>query len=292
MQVITINKGRVIENTLSDSITFKDHILYIKDNTILEEPLKLNLSDDNNENLQIECGKSSEVKIILEVKSQELKENKYNLKLTLKDNAKINYLLVSELLSEKAVLNHQFDINKDASLNLISALVSNVLTSHLKVDLLGENAQALVKAVALSSDKHDQVIDVNINHLAPNTYADMENVGIANKYGRVVLNGIAKIHKGMKNSNAFQSLKGIITSDDAILEVNPILLIDEYDVKAGHGATVGKVEPEVLFYLMSRGITKTEAERLVIFGFLQPIIDEISDEGLKERFISLVEMRI
>ena len=63
---------------------------------------------------------------------------------------------------------------------------------------------------------------------------------------------LKKIEKGMKNSNAFQTLKGIITSDQAIVEVNPILLIDEYDVKAGHGATIGKIEERILYYLNMR----------------------------------------
>ena len=60
----------------------------------------------------------------------------------------------------------------------------------------------------------------------------------------------------MKNSNAYQSLKGIIGSDRAVIEVNPILLIDEYDVKAGHGATIGKLDEFSLYYLMSRGLNR------------------------------------
>jgi Fe-S cluster assembly protein SufD len=103
---------------------------------------------------------------------------------------------------------------------------------------------------------------------------------------------LKKIEKGMKNANAFQTLKGIITSDESIVEVNPILLIDEYDVKAGHGATIGKIEEDQLYYLQSRGLTRKEAEKLIINGFLQPIIDEIDDEPLRDRFVHLVNSRI
>ena len=84
----------------------------------------------------------------------------------------------------------------------------------------------------------------------------MHNIAIANANGKVILNGVEKILKGMKNSNAYQSLKGIIASDEATIEVNPILLIDEYDVKAGHGATIGKLDENSLYYLMSRGLDK------------------------------------
>jgi Fe-S cluster assembly protein SufD len=120
----------------------------------------------------------------------------------------------------------------------------------------------------------------------------MTNIGIANKNGKIVLNGVEKIEMGMKNANAFQTLKGIITSDTASVEVNPILLIDEYDVKAGHGATIGKIAEDQLFYLRSRGLTQKEAEKLIINGFIRPIVDEIDDEPLKERFVHVVNSRI
>jgi Fe-S cluster assembly protein SufD len=149
-----------------------------------------------------------------------------------------------------------------------------------------------MRAVAVSSDENKQNIDVLIIHQAPNTIGDMTNIGIANKKGKIVLNGVEKIEKGMKNANAFQTLKGVITSDQAIVEVNPILLIDEFDVKAGHGATIGKIEENQLYYLMSRGLTQTQAEKLIINGFLKPVVDEIDDEPLKERFIHLVNSRI
>jgi Fe-S cluster assembly protein SufD len=120
----------------------------------------------------------------------------------------------------------------------------------------------------------------------------MHNIAIANSNGRVILNGVEKILKGMKQADAYQSLKGIIASDQAIIEVNPILLIDEYDVKAGHGATIGKLDENSVYYLMSRGLTRKDAERLMINGFLNPIISEIEDEPLKERFVSLVNQRL
>ncbi len=64
-------------------------------------------------------------------------------------------------------------------------------------------------------------------------------------------------------------------------DANPILLIDEDDVTAGHAASVGRVDPTQLYYLMSRGIPKTEAERLIIHGFLAPVVNEIPIERVK-----------
>ena len=72
-------------------------------------------------------------------------------------------------------------------------------------------------------------------------------------------------------------------------DANPILLIDEDDVKAGHAASVGQVNPEQVHYLMSRGITKAEAERLIIYGFLAPVVSEIPIEAVREQLQSLLK---
>lgn len=285
-------KNHQIQSALPKDFIYEDQKLIIPKNIRYEHPLKITIADDNHENLEIIVSENTSIKIILEVSSKELTPNQYKFSLTAKKNTHVKYLLVSELSSKKALLEHYFTAERDAKLELIGGFVSDVLDAKMHVDLTGESAEVKMRAVVVSSDEHKQTIDVLIIHKAPNTFGEMTNIGIANKKGKIVLNGVEKIEKGMKNANAFQTLKGIITSDQAIVEVNPILLIDEYDVKAGHGATIGKIEETQLYYLMSRGLTKREAEKLIINGFLQPIIDEIDDEPLRERFVNLVNSRI
>lgn len=291
MESIIIKNQEVITDIPKDFI-FENHKLIIPKNKQYPEAIKITLQDDNNDSLTIVVSENTSIKIILEVASQEVFENTYKLNLIAKENSHVKYLLVSELASEKALLEHYFTAERFASLDLVGGFVSNVIEAKMHVDLVGEGAEVNMRAVAVSSDNHNQVIDVLIVHKAPNTYGNMTNIGIANKKGKIILNGVEKIEKGMKNANAFQTLKGIITSDQAVVEVNPILLIDEYDVKAGHGATIGKIEEEQLYYLQSRGLNRKEAEKLIINGFLQPIIDEIDDEPLRDRFVDLVNSRI
>src|SRR5690606_244478 len=174
----------------------------------------------------------------------------------------------------------------------IGGFVSNILDAKLHLDLNGKGANLKVRTITVSSLNNDQSIDVHMTHYAPNTAAEMTNIGIAGENGIVRINGVGQIEAGMKNSSAYQTLKGIITSDAAQIDVNPSLIIDEYDVKAGHAATVGKLEEEVLYYLRSRGLTLVEAQKLIINGFLQPVIDEIDDEAIKENVINLVNARI
>ncbi|PKK99537.1 MAG: hypothetical protein CVV57_00340 [Tenericutes bacterium HGW-Tenericutes-2] len=285
-------KNHEVTSKLPLGFTYQNQTLTIPKNTQYQDPIKITVADDNNESFEIVVLENTSVKIILELASNDTDENNYKFNLIAKPNSIVKYLLVSELSSKKAVLEHNFKAERDSKLELIGGFVSDVLVAKLSVNLAGEGAEVKMRAVAVSSFDNNQTIDVHITHNAPNTYGDMTNIGIANKNGKIVLNGVEKIEKGMKNANAFQTLKGIITSDTASVEVNPILLIDEYDVKAGHGATIGKIQEDVLFYLRSRGLTQKEAEKLIINGFIRPIVDEIDDEPLKERFVHVVNSRI
>jgi Fe-S cluster assembly protein SufD len=291
MKELLIQK-ETTSNTLPKSFLFNQNELIIPKNVQYLDPIKITIDADQMPHFKVVVSESTSIKIILEIRNVSQLEHVYNIDLIAEKNSHVKYLLVSEIESTKSTINHTFIAKRDAKLEIITGLVSNVLDAKLHVDLVEEGAEVKMRAVAVSSDDNVQNVDVFITHKAPHTFGDMTNIGIANKRGKIILNGVEKIEKGMKLANAFQTLKGIITSDQAIVEVNPILLIDEYDVKAGHGATIGKIEEDVLYYLMSRGLNRKEAEKLVIHGFLKPVIDEIDDEPLRERFESLVNSRI
>lgn len=292
MDAITIKNNEVIGENLPNGFTFTDDIVTIAPKMQYEEAIKITIEDDNNEELVINIGNMTEVKLIIELKNQSLDNNNFNFTLNIDKNSFVSYLIISDLASNNAVLNHTFNLGKDSNLKLLGGFVSNIIKSNMHVKLNGENASVDAKIIAISSEVNNQRIDVLAEHFAKNSYSDQTNIGVVNQRGKVTLNGVAKIHKGMNGVSAFQSLKGITTSDDANLEVNPILLIEEHDIKAGHGATIGKLEKEVLFYLMSRGLSKVEAETLVIMGLLNPVINEIADEPLRERFLEMVNKRI
>ncbi|MBU1141424.1 MAG: SufD family Fe-S cluster assembly protein [Firmicutes bacterium] len=291
MKSIFIKNHEIISSLPKDFI-YNNHQLTIPKNIQYQDPIMIAIEDDSNELFEIIVSENTSIKIILELANKNQNANHYKFGLIAKPNSQVKYLLVSELESKKAIVEHYFTAERDAKLNLIGGFVSNIIHAKMHVDLVGEGAEVKMRAIAISSDDNIQNIDVLIVHKAPNTFGDMTNIGIANKRGKIVLNGVEKIEKGMKHANAFQTLKGIITSDQAVIEVNPILLIDEFDVKAGHGATIGKIEEDVMYYLRSRGLTLAEAEKLIINGFLRPVIDEIDDEPLKERFVSVVNSRI
>ena len=86
----------------------------------------------------------------------------------------------------------------------------------------------------------------------------------------------------MKQSDARQMTRGLNLSKKASVKAQPNLLIDEYDVVASHSATIGSIDKEELFYLMSRGLTETQAQEMVILGFVQPILSHIKNENIQQ----------
>jgi Fe-S cluster assembly protein SufD len=268
----------------------KDHTYTVPKNTVLETPIHIKLSDSIQYDFHVES--NCELTFIVEFEPLSNHQNQVELSLDIKPNSHVKYVLISEEKATKIAINQTVNVSENANVHVISGFLSQALDVDLKVNLNGQNARAMVNAIAVSNDQQQQTVDVHLTHYAPYSYGDMYNVGISNGYGRVTLNGVEKIEKGMKQANAFQTLKGIILSDFSMVDVNPILLIDEYDVKAGHGATVGKIEDQQLYYLQSRGLTKIEAEKLIIKGYIKPILDEINDQALVERLEQTIYERI
>ena len=90
-------------------------------------------------------------------------------------------------------------------------------------------------------------------------------------------------------NNDSQQLGG---SNNSTIKVMPVLLIDEFDVSANHGCAIGKIDEEGLYYLMSRGISKKDAEMLIIKGFLSPILNGLSNEEVKDELIKLQDSKL
>ncbi|MDE6047499.1 MAG: SufD family Fe-S cluster assembly protein, partial [Anaeroplasmataceae bacterium] len=109
----------------------------------------------------------------------------------------------------------------------------------------------------------------------------ISNFGVSLNKGEILFDTTGQIIKGMAKSKCVQLSKGIVMDDVSSVTSKPILLIDEYDVVANHGASIGKMSDESLFYLMSRGLTRQEAFLLILEGIVYPFIEKITDEKLK-----------
>lgn len=152
---------------------------------------------------------------------------------------------------------------------------SEEITLHAKLG--GKNASLLVVGIFLGKKYNSVKFDTDITHVGLHTKSLTTIRAVFLDHSSFNNEGMVRIHKGAKDTNgSFQSK--VLLFDDARGRSVPSLEIDENEVKAGHGSTIGRPEAEQLFYMQSRGMSETEAERLIISGFFEPVIALLGKE--------------
>ncbi|WP_337019527.1 SufD family Fe-S cluster assembly protein, partial [Oceanobacillus massiliensis] len=158
--------------------------------------------------------------------------------------------------------------------------------------LLGDNATSEAKAVSVGRGKQTQNFTSSIRQYGKQTDAYILQRGVMKGSATTIFNAIGKIEHGGSKSNSEQESRVLMLSENARGDANPILLIDEDDVTAGHAASVGRVDPLQMYYLMSRGLKQEEAERLVIHGFLAPVVSQIPIESVRKQLTQVIERKV
>ena len=132
-----------------------------------------------------------------------------------------------------------------------------------------------------------------IEHIAPHTKSELNfRVALKDKARSAYTGNLKIAHEAVK-SDAHQENRNLLLSEDAKAESIPELEILTNDViRCNHGVTVGQVDKDQVFYLMSRGLTHKEAERIITLGFLEPTISQIPDESLKEEILKSIEAKL
>ena len=170
-------------------------------------------------------------------------------------------------------------IGKDSSFAVIFADFSNGnIKLDSKVDLIEKGANCTWHLATLASQKSNKIFDVSFSHKVGETTALMDNYGVAKDESNIIFSGCNHIENGAKKSITKQNAKIIVFDKSANGTASPILKIDENDVQASHGAVVGQLNSDHMFYLMSRGLNKEEARMLITLGYLKPISDKFSKE--------------
>jgi Fe-S cluster assembly protein SufD len=158
--------------------------------------------------------------------------------------------------------------------------------------LVGDGSSSEAKAVVVGRGSQIENFTTKSVHIGLDTHAHILQHGVMKEKATSIFNAIGKIEHGATRANAEQESRVLMLSEKARGDANPILLIDEDDVTAGHAASVGRVDPLQLYYLMSRGISQTEAERLVIQGFLAPVVTKLPIASVRAQLTKLIERKV
>ena len=209
-----------------------------------------------------------------------------DLKITLDNSASLNLRLVS--FSGEKNVKITAEVGSNSVLNVTYADFSkgnvNVLSN---VNLVKEGAKCDWHLATLSNRDTVKTFDISFNHLVGKTVASMDNYGVAKDNSKIVFTGVNHIFNGAKGSDTKQNAKIIVFDERAQGVASPALRIDENDVKASHGAVVGQLNNEHMFYLMSRGLSRDEARNIITLGYLDPISRKFSDK-LREKIADTI----
>jgi len=276
--------------------------IYVPKNVVIKEPIQaVFLHDDDEANVfnhvLIVADENSSVTYVENYLSVASPQNSvFNIvtEVVAQANAKVQYGAVDTLAEGvTAYVNRRGVTERDARIEWSLGLMNDGNTiSENTTNLVGTGSSGDTKMVTVGRGEQTQNFTTKIVHYAKNTTSNILKHGVTKDSSTSIFNGIGKIEHGASKSNAQQESRILMLSEKARGDANPMLLIDEDDVVAGHAASVGRVDPVQLYYIMSRGIPKQEAERLIIHGFLAPVVNQLPIEGVKKQLVEVIERKV
>jgi Fe-S cluster assembly protein SufD len=214
--------------------------------------------------------------------------------LFVEQGAKLEYVSLQNLSRETwHFATHHARVERDAELDWVAGgFGSKKGKIRIQNDLAGQGATSRVTGAYFADGSQHLDYDTFQEHIAPNTTSDFAFKGALRDTATTVWRGMIRVERDAQKTNAYQENRNLLLSRDAHADSIPGLEILANDVRCTHGATLGQVDRDQLFYLMARGLSRAEAERLIVRGFFQDVLDRIELEPVREALADALEARI
>jgi len=292
---ISMNGGRDNSfNLLNNSFTYDGLVVYLPKNKLIEEPihvLNIAISDESKTLIQprnlIIAEEHSEAKIITEYIGLTEIEYFTNIltEISVDENANVTFYKIQNETNDAFHIDKTDIIQKESSVfnHFSLSFGGKIARNDINTKLDGENIELHLYGLYLGNE--DQHIDHHtfIDHAKPNCESNELYKGILDDKARGVFSGKILVNQIAQKTNAFQSNKSVLLSNDASIDAKPQLEIYADDVKCSHGATVGKLDEQAFFYIRSRGVPEESARSMLIRAFVDDVVSEIKINPLKEK---------
>jgi Fe-S cluster assembly protein SufD len=184
-------------------------------------------------------------------------------------------------------------VERDGQLDWIFGAIGSHLTKNFSdLDLVGRGSSGRMSGFYFTDGDQHLDHDTQQNHIAADTTSDLLFKGALKDHSRSVWQGMIYVAPGAQKTDGYQANRNLVLSPSARADSIPGLEIMADDVRCTHGATVGKIDPDMVFYLRSRGVPYEEAERLIVEGFFDPIMQRIPFEGVRGRFQTAISEKM
>lgn len=289
-------------SNLNTSLAKDGLFFYVPDNVTLDAPVQvINLLNAKENTLAIQrnmfvLGKNSEAKIVF--CDHTLNQNYYILnnlsECYIGEDSRFGFYSIQNQ-HNGAVNNTHLFANVEAGANLDTNSVTlngGIVRNNLKVKLAGERSHANVNGLVLADEKQHVDNFTSIDHMVANCTSSQLYKNILDENSSGAFTGKIHVYRDAQKTEAFQQNNNVLLSETAEMNTKPQLIIDADDVRCSHGATVGRIDEDALFYLRARGIGESEARLMIMFAFADHVLSQIGVPELRERMEDLVEKRL
>lgn len=293
------DKFAALHAALWNSGTF----LYIPRGVVVDEPLQALITQDeagvgNFSHTIVVAEEDSAVTYLEEMVSlNERSGQDFHsgiVELIVRPGARVNYISLQSWGSnvwnfsrERAV------VGRDAQIHWVTSQLGSRLTKTFqRADLDGTGAFSEMLGVLFATQRQHIDLDTLQRHAAPNTVSDLLYKGALRDRARAVWRGMIHVEPRAQKTNAYQKNQNLVLSKAARVDSVPGLEISADDVRCTHGVTVAQVEEEYLFYLMSRGLGKEQAEHMIVSGFFEEVLTRIPLTGVRDKLEAAIGLRI
>jgi Fe-S cluster assembly protein SufD len=210
------------------------------------------------------------------------------------DGAALEYVTVQNHHAEtRQFATHRATVGRDAHLDWVAAAVGGSRAkSRMESCLAAPGANVKVTGAYYLQGSEHVDLDTTQEHAAANTTSDLAFKGVLDDHARAVWRGVIQVDPGAQKTDAYQENRNLLLSPDAQATPIPGLEIEANDVRCTHGATVGQIDRGHLFYLMSRGLSRREAQRMIVRGFLEDALERIGSEDVRCSIAEAIEQRL
>lgn len=298
--VIDWEKDRVAAYNLA---YLQDGILvYLPKNMEIDLPIELLLLQDNyghspmNKRILIIADENSRLSYLERIQAEGPRANSGTLMVEViaKPGAKIDYYAMDALgVNSHSYIRRHGQTGRDATINwAMGSMNDGNMILDTDTYLVGEGSHSNLAIIAISDGQQTQGIDSKLVNQGHYTVGNIYQHGVVLQEGILTFNGIGHILKNAKYADAQQESRVMMLSSQGRADANPILLIDEFELVAGHAASIGRVDDEELYYLMSRGLSRKTAEYLLIRGFLGSVINSMPSPEIRQEMVGLIDYKL
>jgi len=293
--VPAVNKFTALHNAFVNNAL----LVYVPKDTEIKEPIELITNVNSKvlfDHLIVVADDNSKITLVEEINSKN-DEASYISKIVeifAGNNSKIDYGNLQQLNQKTFNFTIKRAVaGKDSQINWLDCCFgSDVTLSEVTTNLNGEGAVTNNYGIFFGNEKQQFDLVVNSIHNVPNTVSDIFTKGALTDKSKCIYRGLVKIDQKAGNSNGYQKEDTLLLSPDAAADSIPNLEIDNSDVRCTHGASIGRIDREKLFYLKSRGLDEKQATKVYVKGFFEELIQKMQIEKLRDNMHDLIDERM